>query len=520
MPDPSPDAVRIRGRPPRAAALALAFVLLSLAASLLAPVLLQRRIDRIRAEVDAGADPARTLVTGVQFALARQMSALRGYVITGDPEFLASYEDASRREREAHRRLEPLSRRLGGDVFERFVVTRTLSERWHEEVSAEEISRDRRSSPSSLSRIPTEQELYEDALTAARDLDGAIVEATRRRAREIRAVERGRLLLTGALVFLAFGSSLVVAWLGRQVSGLAVEAEKQRVKAVRALAETRRTAASRHRLIRGVTHDVKNPLGAADGYADLLQMGLHGPLGPEQAHAVARIRGCIADALSIIRDLLELSGAESGSLPVEKRETDLESLIGEIADEYRGAAGAAGRAMHVDVGAPTRIDTDPARVRQVLGNLVSNAIKYARGSDRIVVSAGPAPEGVRPGKWAAVSVTDFGPGIAPADLGRLFEEFYRARRNGGADGHGLGLAVSRRIAHLLGGDLTAESEVGRGSVFTLWLPMEAAAGLPAPPRERPETAPGRSSGPERVPPEGTSRPAPPRRHDDPSGRAR
>ncbi len=480
MPVSSPDAIRIRGRPPRAAALALAFVLLSLVASLLAPVLLQRRIDLIRAEVDAGADPARTLVTGVQFALARQMSALRGYVITGDPEFLATYEAASRQEREAHRLLEPLARRLGGDVFERFVVTRTLSERWHEEVTAEEISRDRQTSPSSLSRIPTEQELYEDALTAARDLDGAIVEATRQRAREIRAVERGRLLLTGSLVFLAFASSLVVAWLGRQVSGLAVEAERQRVKAVRALAETQRTAASRHRLIRGVTHDVKNPLGAADGYADLLQMGLHGPLGPEQAHAVARIRGCIADALSIIHDLLELSGAESGSLPVEKREIDLSLLVGEVADEYRAAAAAAGRALHVEVPGRARITTDPARVRQILGNLVSNAIKYARGSDRIVLSAGPAPEGARSGTWASVSVTDYGPGIPPADLGRLFEEFYRVPENGGAEGHGLGLTVSRRIAHLLGGDLTAESEIGRGSVFTLWLPMEGAAGLPLP----------------------------------------
>ncbi len=480
MQDPSPDAIRIRGRPPRAASLALAFVLLSLAASLLAPVLLQRRIDRIRAEVDAGADPARTLVTGVQFALARQMSALRGYVITGEPGFLASYEAASRQEEEAHRLLEPLARRLGGDVLERFVVMRTLSGRWHEEITAEEISRDRQRSPSSLSRIPVEQELFEDALTAARDLDGAIVEATRRRAREIRAVERGRLLLTGTLVFLAFASSLVVAWLGRQVSGLAVEAERQRVTAVRALGETRRTAASRHRLMRGVTHDVKNPLGAADGYADLLRMGLYGPLGPEQAHAVTRIRGCIADALAIIRDLLELSGAESGSLPVEKRETDLALLVAEAADEYQAAAGAAGRAVHVEAPERIRVSTDAARVRQILGNLVSNAIKYARGSDRVILSAGPAPEGARPGKWAMVSVTDFGPGIPPADLERLFEEFYRARDDGGAEGHGLGPTVSRRIAHLLGGDLTAESEVGRGSVFTLWLPVDdGAAVLPS-----------------------------------------
>lgn len=497
--DPSPETIRIRRRPRRIGSVALAFVLVSLAASLLAPVMLQRRIDRIRAEVDTGADPARTLVTGIQFALARQMSALRGYLITGDSLFLALYADASRREHESHRVLEPLARGLDEDVFERFVVMRTLSARWHEEVTADEISRDRRrTSPTSLARIPTEQELYEDALTAARDLDGAIVRATRERARQIRDVERQRLVLTGTLGFLAFASSLVVAWLGRQVSGLAAEAEEQRAKAVRALEETRRTLASRHRLIRGVTHDIKNPLGAADGYADLLQMGLHGQLGPGQAHAVARIRGCIADALSIIRDLLDLSGAESGTLPVEKRELDLGSLLGEVADEYRAAAGAAGRALHVEVAGRPRLATDPARVRQILGNLLSNAIKYARGSDRIILSAGAAPEGTRPGEWAVVRVTDFGPGIPPADLDRLFEEFYRAQGNGGAQGHGLGLAVSRRIARLLGGDLTAESEVGRGSVFTLWLPVHEGARVPPGPGgdgARPSDQPGERSSP-------------------------
>ena len=471
MANPSADTIQIRGRPRSAGILALAFVLLSLAASLAAPVVLQRRIDAIRAEVDGWADPARTLVTGVQFALAREMSALRGYLITADSQFLATYAAASRQEHEALRSLEPLARDLGGEVFEHFVVLRTLSGRWHQEVTADDISRDRQSSPVALARIPTEQELYEEALTAARDLDGAIVRATRERAREIRAVERQRLALTGGLVFLAFVSSLVVAGLGRQVSRLALEAERQRVKAVRALAESHRTLASRYRLMRGVTHDIKNPLGAADGYGELLQMGLHGELGPEQAHAVTRIRGCIADALTIIRDLLELSRAESGSLPVEKRETDLAALLRGVADEYRAAAGAAGRAIHVDAAEPVSALTDPSRVRQVLGNLVSNAIKYARGSDRVVLSAARAPRGAKQGDWVVVRVTDFGPGIPADELPHLFEEFYRAEGVAGVEGHGLGLSVARRIARLLGGDLTVQSEAGRGSIFTLWVPL-------------------------------------------------
>ncbi|HLL81858.1 MAG TPA: ATP-binding protein [Longimicrobium sp.] len=480
MPDPPRNEVEIRGRPRFMGILALAFVLVSLAASLITPFVLQRGIDRIRAEVDEGADPARTLVTGIQFSLAREMSALRGYLITADTQFLATYVASAREEEEAQKRLEPLARGLGGEVVERFVVLRTLSARWHQEVATDEISRVRESSPEALARIPMEQELYEDALTAARDLDDAIVRATRGRAREIREVERRRLVLTGGLVFLAFVSSLVVAWLGRQVSRLALEAERQRVKAVRALAESHRTLASRYRLMRGVTHDIKNPLGAADGYGELLLMGLHGRLGAQQEHAVTRIRGCIADALAIIHDLLELSRAESGSLPVEKRETELGALLRGVADEYRAAAGGAGRAIEVEVAEPASAFTDPARVRQILGNLVSNAIKYARGSDRVVLSAGRAPAGSRRGAWMVVRVTDFGPGIPAGELANLFEEFYRADDGAGVEGHGLGLSIAQRIARLLGGDLTAESEVGRGSVFTLWIPLEAAAAPPVP----------------------------------------
>lgn len=471
MPAAPKEEIRIRRRPDRLGMLALIFVLLSLGASVLAPVILQQRIDRIRAEVDGGIDPARTLVTGIQFALAREMSALRGYLITGDALFIATYTDANRREDEAYRRLEPIARGVGGEVLERFVVLRTLSEQWHQEVTTDEILRDRQLSPTALARIPMEQELYEDALNAARDLDGALVRAAQQRAQAIREIERYRLIVTGALVLLAALSSIVVVWLSRQVNRLAVEAERQRVTAVRALAEAQRTLTSRYRLMRGVTHDIKNPLGAADGYGELLQMGLHGRLGPEQTHAVARIRGCIADALTIIHDLLELSRAETGSLPVDKRQTDVAALLRGVADEYDAAAGAAGRRIRVDDGGEVAVTTDPARVRQILGNLISNAIKYAHGSERIVLSASRAPAAARRGEWIAVRVTDFGPGIPPRDLACLFDEFYRVESDAGAEGHGLGLSVSRRIAKLLGGDLTAESELGRGSIFTLWLPV-------------------------------------------------
>lgn len=122
MQDPSPDTIRIRETPCLTGAAALALVLLCLAASRITPVMLQRRIDPLQAEVDTGADPARALETGVQLSLARQMSALRGTLITGDSLFLATYTEASRQEHASHRRLEPLARGLDHDVFGRIVV--------------------------------------------------------------------------------------------------------------------------------------------------------------------------------------------------------------------------------------------------------------------------------------------------------------------------------------------------------------------------------------------------------------
>jgi signal transduction histidine kinase len=116
-----------------------------------------------------------------------------------------------------------------------------------------------------------------------------------------------------------------------------------------------------------------------------------------------------------------------------------------------------------------RVFTDPARVVEVLDNLLSNATKYTtHGQVRLTMSQdGNSAPG--PGEWVAISVEDTGPGIPHDQQERIFEEFSRLRTDG-APGAGLGLAISRRIARLLGGDVTVESAEGVGARFTLWLP--------------------------------------------------
>jgi PAS domain S-box-containing protein len=239
------------------------------------------------------------------------------------------------------------------------------------------------------------------------------------------------------------------------------------------LAVTQATEA-RTRLLRGVTHDVKNPLGAADGFAQLLEMELRGTLLPEQMKWVTGVRRGIRSALAMISDLLDLSLAESGGLPVHREPVDLAAVAAEALEDVRGAAEASGHVLVWEARAQAPIHTDPVRVREVLGNLLSNAIKYTPAPGRIVlwIEANAGSAAPRPGEWVAAHVRDDGPGIPPDARESIFGEFHRLPSAGRASGHGLGLAISRLIARLLDGDLTVSGEPGEGATFSLWLPAD------------------------------------------------
>jgi len=238
------------------------------------------------------------------------------------------------------------------------------------------------------------------------------------------------------------------------------------------LAVTQATEA-RTRLIRGVTHDVKNPLGAADGFAALLEMEVHGSLLPEQARLVAGVRRCVHGALAMITDLLSLSGAESGTLQVNREAMDLAAATAEALEDYRGAAEAAGHEVVWAANGPVTVRSDPTRVREVLGNLLSNAIKYTPPPGRITVWIERVADDVNlgPGEGVVAHVRDTGPGIPPDERETIFGEFHRLHSSEQGGGHGLGLAISRLIVRLLDGELTVSGEAGEGATFSLWLPV-------------------------------------------------
>ena len=267
--------------------------------------------------------------------------------------------------------------------------------------------------------------------------------------------EIARVLIFGELAALAFRKAYLME-----------ESERRRM-------ELERVTESRARLVRGFSHDVREPLNAADGYLSLLDEGIADGLSDKQRGMVRNVRRSIHRAVSLTDDLLELARAEAGQLEIELGQLRLTDVTREVVEDYRAKADEAGLSMNADLPASfPLIESDAGRVRQILGNLMSNAIKYTRrGSVTVRVETGEGGRAPGSGHWAAVSVIDTGPGLSSEQMRVLFEEFKRFAPNV-EGGTGIGLAISRTLARLLGGDITVVSAVGHGSTFTLWLPLK------------------------------------------------
>jgi signal transduction histidine kinase len=453
-----------------AASLPLAFVMLALVALVALPVFAGRYVQPLNRELREVVEPARTLVTQIHVQLAIEGSAFHDYLDSPQPELLHRYQQAYAEELRVYEELARLTDRLGAPVQQRFDKLRQLEQAWHTTVAR--LLSEARGAAAPRRAAIGEEDLFEEMLVAAAELDDALSQAAQNRRREINDAERrqrGFTVVVGLVALAAVGG---VAWLAQRVRVHAREAEDGRVALERA-------QESRARLMRGVSHDLKNPLGAIDGHAALLEDGIKGPLNREQQESVVRIRRSVRTLLGLITDLLELSKAEAGHLSVKLRSTNVADVVRDAAEEHRDAANAAGHELRVeiDTGLPM-IETDPDRVRQVLGNLLSNAVKYTPRGGRIVVRLEErvsANGRLRTRRCVAVDVIDSGRGIPADKLEEIFEEFSRLD-SGPTPGTGLGLTIARRIAQLLGGDIGAASEPGRGSTFTLWLPIEAPLG--------------------------------------------
>ncbi|MFL5579065.1 MAG: sensor histidine kinase [Gemmatimonadaceae bacterium] len=491
---------RRRLRRGRNARLPVALVLGSLLAVVLLPIMTDRRTDRLRDELNEAVGPARAHVAEIQTTLALEAAARRGYLLTGDRQLARSVGESRERRRAAERELAALAERLDGKV------ARTEGELARRLVAADahldSVFATGDSSAAYVAALSKQQARFRDVIQAADSVDAALVVASLERQDAIQRTEQRSVMLTVALVLLALSAAAVVAHLGRGFRSLALRLdesesrfrelaeERERLlrseRDARAASEARReelerVTESRARLIRGFTHDVKNPLGAADGYLELLQTGIYGALAATQHEAVGKVRRSIRVALDLIGHLLDLARAESGQLDLRREPVDVRETAREVLEEFSAQAAAKSLRMALDL--PPELpplETDPGRTRQILANLVSNAVKYTPEGGRITVRVRECSDGAAPaaGAWAAVDVEDTGHGIRPDQQALLFDEFTRFDPEA-AQGSGIGLAISDRIARALRGRITVRSAVGAGSTFTLWLPLGRDGAPPA-----------------------------------------
>ncbi len=216
-----------------------------------------------------------------------------------------------------------------------------------------------------------------------------------------------------------------------------------------------------------MSHELRTPLNAIGGYAQLLEMGIHGPVTDEQRDALGRINRSQAHLLSLINDVLNFAKIDAGQIEFHMTDVPLDDVMSEleaiVAPQVRAKAQ---RLEMPECDGDLWVRADRDKLRQILLNLVSNAVKFTPEGGRIVLDC------ARAGDLLRLRVSDTGIGI-PEDRARLiFEPFVQAGRalNRTHEGVGLGLAISRDLARAMGGDITVESDVGHGSVFTVTLP--------------------------------------------------
>jgi PAS domain S-box-containing protein len=227
-----------------------------------------------------------------------------------------------------------------------------------------------------------------------------------------------------------------------------------------------------------MSHEIRTPLNGVLGMVEAMAADA---LTTPQRERLEVIRASGAQLLSLLNDILDISKIEAGKLVLESVDFDAAQLCASVVAAFAGLAEAKGVALALDVaqGAHGRYLGDPTRVRQIVGNLVSNALKFT-DHGRVGVRLEPAASGLR------IIVSDTGVGIASRQLKRLFQKFEQedsstTRRFGGT---GLGLAICRELTERMGGDISAKSQVGKGAVFTVDLPLASVGDAPPAARER------------------------------------
>ena len=237
----------------------------------------------------------------------------------------------------------------------------------------------------------------------------------------------------------------------------------------RATAEAEAASRAKSTFLANMSHELRTPLNAIIGYSEMLLEEGTSAAPEEVAADLAKVQAAGRYLLGLINDVLDLSKVEAGKTELNVERFSVAALARDAAEDVRRIVERNGNRLVVEVEGDVALDADPRKLRQVLLNLLGNSAKFTeRGTVELRVR--PAGDAV------LLAVRDTGIGIAPELMGRLFTPFWQGTGEGARNygGTGLGLAISRHYARLMGGDVTAESEPGKGSTFTVRLPVPPA----------------------------------------------
>jgi signal transduction histidine kinase len=232
--------------------------------------------------------------------------------------------------------------------------------------------------------------------------------------------------------------------------------------------EAEEASGRKTRLLASASHDIRTPVNTINMIAELIRRTASDPVISVQVPGLAqRLQANAMYLAGLLSEVLDTSSFESGTVEVHASEFSLDEMLTEWCRRLNTVAQAKGLQLDVETPEPAiRLNTDRPKLGRILTNLVSNAIKFTNAGT-VTIGASLAPD-----NGAMLRVRDTGVGMASADLERIFNDFARVRDAAHApnEGWGLGLPISRRLAELIGGSIKVESEPGRGSVFTVYLP--------------------------------------------------
>ena len=226
---------------------------------------------------------------------------------------------------------------------------------------------------------------------------------------------------------------------------------------------------AKDRALATLAHDIRTPLGAIDGYCEILEEEIYGPVNDRQRETLGRVRMSGRHLLSLLENIMDMARLNAGSVRVGAEPVNVLHVAREAVHLLIPAADAKLQTLHLGRSEDAVVTGDHDRVRQILVNLIGNAVKFTPQDGSITVTT--SKMFVDGAAFGEIRVHDTGPGIAEAERAAIFEPYYRSEGTADAPGIGLGLAISHGLARQMGGELNVESEVGGGSVFLLRLPL-------------------------------------------------